>query len=587
MSSSWLVIWMASFAINWCWAQQATCDEKSWPSTKQICADCVVLVDNFHEYRTCDNYCTKQGKQCVAAHNDRKKECLLWSTHACNETLDSSDAICECRPHLRALECADLGQHRCERCGFLLDSSGPEVRNCAAHCGNKGLTCLGAFKVEHDSCSKILSMDCDVTGENDVLCKCASTPSGFIGEHRWHTSADGLISNGAHEQRFERWAGTNCWETVGSEKDIDKDASAPEGLTVSECATRCSSWHSCEGFVYLKVPLTLSFGHFPVGKCWMRKGLKEKEDCHYDMRFDTYTVAASSSRSDIGFFDPSGLLFRIIVVVACILIAVAICLVLVRNRSRSHEYECDQTDSELSASDSGESGPFASELDLNLHYVVSPEKWCVDAAQLYDFGQAVEELFPGFDPDGYQVVEDFIKPHTAACRTSYALKLNAFGKQVTHFVTHAWAEGVKEFVQSVKSTCSDDAVFWICFLSNPQTWPSGELGALLGANPYLSPFFAAVRDCKTIIAVRNQRVNMCERLWCVFELFEASKMSKPIVAVGTNPDSIHLDRVGINATCSNDRDTKMLRKAIRLTGQEENINRYVAVVLERDAPGFL
>eukprot|EP00928_Gymnodinium_smaydae_P100709 TRINITY_DN9945_c0_g1_i2.p1 TRINITY_DN9945_c0_g1~~TRINITY_DN9945_c0_g1_i2.p1 ORF type:complete len:591 (-),score=40.89 TRINITY_DN9945_c0_g1_i2:142-1914(-) len=583
-----LVVWYVFVAIQLCWSRMHHCNEARWSSVKNVCADCLVLAGDFQKYGTCEEYCRNNGERCVAAFDEKYDQCIFKKTYACNESIHSSDALCECRSFpTRFTRCDGLGQQSCGPCEVLLDEDGWTVgESCATHCKSNGLTCLGAFKVANGSCTKTHALDCDVTHEADRLCKCVDTPPGLRGELIWHITPNDLMSNGPHEKQFQRWEGTNCYEYAGGAIDIDNDASAPIGLTVSECASRCSAWNGCDGFVYLKAP----FRDVSIGKCWMRKAIQERYTCRPGDTFDTYKVVPRVDSGGLPPFPrephPPGMPLGEQVDIACMVIAVVACFYLLKRWCqrvcRYHDSDrdslmCDLTESESSASD----------IELNLHYVVPPERWCVDVAQLSAFGQALDVLFPEYDPDGYKVVEDFIKPLTKNCRTSYSLKLNTSGKQVTHFVTHAWAEGVKEFVASVKASCTKDSVFWICFLANPQTWPSDELSALLGANPYLSPFFAAVRDCKKIIAVRNDRVNMCERLWCVFELFEASKMNKPIVAVGRNPATIDLSRVGVRATCSNDRDTKMLRKAIHLTGQEDDVNKYVELVLQADAPNFL
>merc|ERR1712061_607062 len=89
------------------------------------------------------------------------------------------------------------------------------------------------------------------------------------------------------------------------------------------------------------------------------------------------------------------------------------------------------------------------------------------------------------------------------------------------FVTHAWSEGVMEFLHELLScrACKDESrgevSLWICFLANPQTWPTNELKELLGKNPWMSPFHTALCGASEVICVRNPREQMYCRLWCV------------------------------------------------------------------------
>jgi len=81
-----------------------SCDESFWPDKDHglICGECKVLVDNFDSiYQTCDGYCTSIGKTCVGAweeDDDFGDSCQVKFNMTCNQTLDSSDAICQCSP---------------------------------------------------------------------------------------------------------------------------------------------------------------------------------------------------------------------------------------------------------------------------------------------------------------------------------------------------------------------------------------------------------------------------------------------------------------------------------------------------------
>ena len=58
-----------------------------------------VLVDKFSSrYRTCDGDCRSVGTTCKGAWEEENEDCNVKHNMACGQTLDSSDAICECNP---------------------------------------------------------------------------------------------------------------------------------------------------------------------------------------------------------------------------------------------------------------------------------------------------------------------------------------------------------------------------------------------------------------------------------------------------------------------------------------------------------
>lgn len=86
---------------------------------------------------------------------------------------------------------------------------------------------------------------------------------------------------------------------------------------------------------------------------------------------------------------------------------------------------------------------------------------------------------PAVGPNMYAVTEHFIRPMTAAAGgMSYALMLHPGGLECDVFVTHAWAEGVFEFVSKCLRAWPQGAThLWCCFLSNPQC--QDDVAALL------------------------------------------------------------------------------------------------------------
>ncbi|CAK9093044.1 Protein MAK16-like A [Durusdinium trenchii] len=171
------------------------------------------------------------------------------------------------------------------------------------------------------------------------------------------------------------------------------------------------------------------------------------------------------------------------------------------------------------------------------------ERWCVSLADLKQFkrlvGQAVTHgrIKPterdAFDPKDqtigpsmYTVTEQYIKPVTAAAgNVSWALMKNPDGLPCDVFITHAWAEGIYEFVDKVVETWPPGGrAAYVCFLSNPQNLDIAHLIS----TPEESPFAKALGSCKHVLAVPNRTCSIYSRLWCVYEAFLAYTSNKPI-----------------------------------------------------------
>ena len=93
------------------------------------------------------------------------------------------------------------------------------------------------------------------------------------------------------------------------------------------------------------------------------------------------------------------------------------------------------------------------------------------------------------------------------------------------FITHAWAEGIYEFVDRVvQSWPRGGRAAYVCFLSNPQNMDIADLIS----TPEESPFAKALDSCRHVLAVPNRRCSIYSRLWCVYEAFLAYSWNKPI-----------------------------------------------------------
>merc|ERR1740123_1893615 len=144
-------------------------------------------------------------------------------------------------------------------------------------------------------------------------------------------------------------------------------------------------------------------------------------------------------------------------------------------------------------------------------------------------------------PNMHQVNAQVIKPKTRRASpvpcVSWALMCNPTGLQIDLFVSHAWDEGVFEFVGSLQNAWpSGVQVAWVCFLANPQNL---DIAAVLGSGPLDSPFYKAmVADTQNtkVVMLANSATPIHTRLWCVFEAYIAIEMQMDIKIVGDPSD---------------------------------------------------
>eukprot|EP00438_Fugacium_kawagutii_P031793 Skav230999 [mRNA] locus=scaffold1822:195486:196976:- [translate_table: standard] len=113
----------------------------------------------------------------------------------------------------------------------------------------------------------------------------------------------------------------------------------------------------------------------------------------------------------------------------------------------------------------------------------------------------------------------------AAGSVSWALMKHPEGLQCDVFITHAWAEGVYEFVDKVTHSWPRGATAaYVCFLSNPQNLDISDLIQ----SPRESPFAKALDSSRFVIAVPNHVCSIYSRIWCVYEAFLAYIWDKQI-----------------------------------------------------------
>ena len=93
-----------------------------------LCSVSQVLTPEFDsKYKTCDGFCNAHGLTCLAAWEEDAESCKVKHTLKCDQTIDSSDALCECNP---ADAVGEDGQNRCDEwkwpvCEKLLFPSPP------------------------------------------------------------------------------------------------------------------------------------------------------------------------------------------------------------------------------------------------------------------------------------------------------------------------------------------------------------------------------------------------------------------------------------------------------------------------------
>eukprot|EP00931_Biecheleriopsis_adriatica_P034180 TRINITY_DN19771_c0_g1_i2.p1 TRINITY_DN19771_c0_g1~~TRINITY_DN19771_c0_g1_i2.p1 ORF type:complete len:585 (-),score=57.58 TRINITY_DN19771_c0_g1_i2:82-1836(-) len=178
-----------------------------------------------------------------------------------------------------------------------------------------------------------------------------------------------------------------------------------------------------------------------------------------------------------------------------------------------------------------------------LHRCVPAEKWCVTVADLRQFRAAVcaslktESLLPteldqfhvddwSFGPSIYTINEQLIKPITArAGNMSWALMLHPNGLRCDLFITHAWREGIFEFIRKVLSSWPSRARHaWCCMLANPQNLDIADMIS----TPLTSPFAKALMSAQRVLVVPNRHTSVYTRLWCCYEAYLAHREGKLI-----------------------------------------------------------
>ena len=181
-----------------------------------------------------------------------------------------------------------------------------------------------------------------------------------------------------------------------------------------------------------------------------------------------------------------------------------------------------------------------------LHRRISPDRWCVTFSDLKYLKREVRraiatgEIKPPddgtdnfLDADGhygpsiYTVTEQHIKPVTdLAGKMSWALMRNPEGLDCDVFISHAWQEGIFEFLSKVMHSWPHEArQAWCCMLANPQHL---DITGLL-QSPQHSPFALALQASQAVLVVPNRHFSIYTRLWCCYEAYLAQEQGKVIL----------------------------------------------------------
>ena len=164
-----------------------------------------------------------------------------------------------------------------------------------------------------------------------------------------------------------------------------------------------------------------------------------------------------------------------------------------------------------------------------LHESVPPDRWCVTRSDLKYLGQEVQKGIKGgeirrpddgsddfkvsdttYGPSIYTVNKQHIMPVTEKFgKVSWALLQHPDGLDCDLFISHAWQEGVFEFLSKVLHSWPPNARHaWCCMLANPQNL---DIGVLL-QSPSSSPFAVALKASTCVLVVPNRHCSIYTRL---------------------------------------------------------------------------
>ena len=125
------------------------------------------------------------------------------------------------------------------------------------------------------------------------------------------------------------------------------------------------------------------------------------------------------------------------------------------------------------------------------------------------------------------LIKPLTQQHSELPGLSYAVmrNLKRCGLRCSLFYSHAWNEGVFEFIHNALATWPDECEgAYICFLANPQNL---DIGALVGGGVESSPFYRVLcsQPPPRMIMLANSITPIHGRWWCILEAFLPTKRS--------------------------------------------------------------
>eukprot|EP00435_Cladocopium_sp_Y103_P074345 s105_g48.t1 len=229
-----------------------------------------------------------------------------------------------------------------------------------------------------------------------------------------------------------------------------------------------------------------------------------------------------------------------------------------------------------SGSESGESG------ECGENHWEDPAWAAIAMQQLLDLHQKARQEFQDDFPTitMHHVNARILQPLCEKHGKCYAHIVNAEEPLLLNvFVSHAWQEGFDEFVQYVASPFRHWSLqpnLWICATALIQSRDASKVSAQVGVgeHPEAAPFTRALLRAGRLLVVRNQAVNLFERIWCCWELFKAYEIglvATPGALMITGPADTNMAPVKIQqALASDPEDKKRIMRHIHQMARERN-----------------
>jgi len=149
-----------------------------------------------------------------------------------------------------------------------------------------------------------------------------------------------------------------------------------------------------------------------------------------------------------------------------------------------------------------------------------PQWWAISRNQLQDFQKHPKYLSLTMR----EFVKQVLEPITNGLGIGYALFVNQGEPlKAVIMISHAWDEPLNQFVESILDS-GEDGPFWICataiYQNNDKIL---SIGDQLGAEVERGPFAVVLKHVTLMLAIITTGCDIYLRLWCVYELFIASK----------------------------------------------------------------